>query len=60
LKAAFEAGDWKQLWEQYLGKNKRYCKTGIDWEGVGHKIGYYLNGAIQTAYCFLKTANRFY
>lgn len=29
----------------------------IDWAGFGKKVGYGINGAVQTAYWFLKTAD---
>ena len=56
LKAAFEAGDWKEL-GTLLGEKFNEIVDSIDWSGVGHKIGYGLNGAIQTAYWFLDTAD---
>jgi len=56
LKAAFEAADWKQL-GTILGQKINDIVNGINWEGIGQKIGFYLNGAIQTAYWFLKTVD---
>lgn len=56
LKAAFEAGDWKEL-GTLLGEKFNEIVDSIDWSGIGHKIGYGLNGAIQTAYWFLDTAD---
>ena len=56
LKAAFEAGDWKEL-GTILGEKFNEIVDSIDWSGIGHKIGYGLNGAIQTAYWFLDTAD---
>lgn len=56
LKAAFEAGDWKEL-GTLLGEKFNEIVNSIDWSGIGHKIGYGLNGAIQTAYWFLDTAD---
>ena len=56
LKAAFEAGDWKEL-GTLLGEKFNEIVDGIDWSGIGHKIGYGLNGAIQTAYWFLDTVD---
>lgn len=56
LKAALDAGDWKTL-GTLLGEKFNEIVDGIDWSGIGHKIGYGLNGAIQTAYWFLKTAD---
>lgn len=40
-----------------LGEKFNEIVDSIDWSGIGHKIGYGLNGAIQTAYWFLKTAD---
>lgn len=56
LKAAFEAGNWKEL-GTLLGEKFNEIVDSIDWSGIGHKIGYGLNGAIQTAYWFLDTAD---
>lgn len=56
LKAAFEAGNWKEL-GTLLGEKVNEIVNSVDWYGVGQKIGYYLNGAIQTAYWFLKTVD---
>lgn len=56
LKAAFEAGDWKEL-GTILGNKFNEVVDSIDWSGIGHKIGYGINGAVQTAYWFLKTAD---
>ena len=56
LKAAFEAGDWKEL-GTILGNKFNEIVDSIDWSGIGHKIGYGINGAVQTAYWFLKTAD---
>lgn len=56
LKAALDAGDWKTL-GTLLGEKFNEIVDSIDWSGIGHKIGYGLNGAIQTAYRFLKTAD---
>lgn len=56
LKAALNAGDWKTL-GTLLGEKFNEIVDSIDWSGIGHKIGYGLNGAIQTAYWFLKTAD---
>ena len=40
-----------------MGEKFNEIVDSIDWSGVGHKIGYGLNGAIQTAYWFLDTAD---
>lgn len=44
-------------WVLLLGEKFNEIVDSIDWSGYGHKIGYGLNGAIQTAYWFLKTAD---
>ena len=56
LKAAFEAGDWKQL-GTLIGEKFNEVVDSIDWSGIGHKMGYAFNGAIQTVYWVLKTAD---
>lgn len=56
LKQAFEAGDWKEL-GTILGNKFNEIVDGINWTGFGKKVGYGINGAVQTAYWFLKTAN---
>ena len=56
LKQAFEAGDWKEL-GTILGNKFNKIVDGINWTGFGKKVGYGINGAVQTAYWFLKTAN---
>lgn len=56
LKEAFEAGDWKEL-GTILGNKFNEIVDSIDWAGFGKKVGYGINGAVQTAYWFLKTAD---
>ena len=56
LKEAFENGDWKTL-GTLIGNKFNEIVDLIPWEGIGQKIGYYLNGAIQTAYYALKAAD---
>lgn len=56
LKQAFEAGDWKEL-GTILGNKFNEIVDSIDWSGFGKKVGYGINGAVQTAYWFLKTAD---
>lgn len=56
LKEAFEAGDWKEL-GTILGNKFNEIVDSIDWAGFGKKVGYAINGAVQTAYWFLKTAD---
>lgn len=56
LKQAFEAADWKEL-GTILGDKVNEIIDGINWTGVGNKIGYWLNAAAQTAYYFLDTVN---
>lgn len=56
LKAAFDAGDWKEL-GSILGNKFNEIVDSIDWSGFGKKVGYGINGAVQTAYWFLKTAD---
>lgn len=56
LKQAFKAGDWKEL-GTILGNKFNEIVDSIDWSGFGKKVGYGINGAVQTAYWFLKTAD---
>lgn len=56
LKAAFEAGDWTEL-GTLLGEKFNEIVDSIDWTGFGSKVGYGINGAVQTAYAFLKVAD---
>lgn len=56
LKEAFKAGDWKEL-GTILGNKFNEIVDSIDWAGFGKKVGYGINGAVQTAYWFLKTAD---
>ncbi len=54
LRAAFDAGDWKEL-GSLLGNKVNEIVDSIDWHGIGRKMGYWTNAAIQTYYWFLKT-----
>lgn len=56
LKEAFEAGDWKEL-GTILGEKFNEIADSINWKGFGKKVGYGINGAVKTAYYFLKTAD---
>lgn len=56
LKAAIEAGDWKSV-GTLLGNKFNELVDSFDWNGWGHKVGYGINGAIQSTYWFLKTAD---
>lgn len=52
LKKAFNEGDWEGLGKLVADKvNETFAS--IKWNKVGKKIGYYLNGAVSTAYSFL-------
>lgn len=56
LREAFEEGDWKEL-GTLLGNKFNEIVDEINWSNFGQKIGYSINGAVQTAYWFLKTAD---
>ena len=56
LKQAFDNADWKEL-GTLLGNKVNEIVDSIDYEGIGHKLGYGINGAVQTAYWFLDTVN---
>ncbi|MCM1223008.1 MAG: hypothetical protein NC548_52010, partial [Lachnospiraceae bacterium] len=56
LKLAFELENWEEL-GKLLGDKFNEIVDSIDWAGIGRKIGNYLDGAIKTAYYFLKTAD---
>ena len=56
LREAFEEGDWKEL-GTLLGNKFNEIVDEINWSNFGQKIGYSINGAVQTAYRFLKTAD---
>lgn len=56
IRQAFEAGDWKEL-GTLIGQKFNEIVDEIDWSGIGHKIGYGVNGAVQTAYYALKAAD---
>lgn len=52
LKDAFNAGDWEEL-GTLLGNKVNELADRVDWDSLGRKIGYGINGAVQTAYFFL-------
>lgn len=54
IKSAFQAGDWKEL-GTLIGSKFNELVDGVAWSDIGHKMGYGLNGAIQTAYYTLST-----
>lgn len=56
LKDAFNAGDWKEL-GTLLGTKVNEMIDSVNWSGLGQKIGYAINGAVQTAYYFLDTVD---
>ena len=55
LKAAIAAGDWQGAGELLGGKINELLPTKAQWGEWGNKLGYGLNGAIQTLYYMLKT-----
>lgn len=56
LKEAFDAGDWEGL-GTLLGEKVNDLFDMVDWNSIGQTIGYYLGGAISTAFNFLKTVD---
>lgn len=56
LKKAFLNGDWKGAGE-LLGNKINEIFDSIDWAEIGRKIGYWVNGIVQTIYYTLKTIN---
>ena len=56
LRTAFQNGDWETL-GQTIGSKINECVDSVDFGAVGSKVGYGLNGAIQTAYYLLKEVN---
>ena len=56
LKAAIGKGDWKSV-GTLLGNKFNELMDSVNWNGLGKKIGYGINGAVQSAYWFLKTAD---
>ena len=56
LKLAIELQNWEEL-GKLLGNKFNEIINGIDWAGIGRKIGNFLDGAVKTAYHFLKTAD---
>ena len=55
FKAAILAGDWKSAGELLGNKINELFPTNEQWKSWGQKLGYGLNGAIQTLYYTLKT-----
>ncbi len=56
LKKAFEDQDWKEL-GTLLGQKFNEIVDSIPWAEWGEKVGNAINGAVQTAYWFLKEAD---
>lgn len=56
LKEAFNNGDWLGL-GTLLGEKFNEMVDNVPWKNIGSKIGGGINGAIQTAYGFLHTAD---
>lgn len=54
FKEAIANGDWQSAGTM-LGEKVNEMVDSVDWAGIGSKIGYYFNGAIQTLYYFLDT-----
>ena len=54
FKEAIANADWKTAGTM-LGEKVNEMVDSVDWGGIGSKIGYYFNGAIQTLYYFLDT-----
>ena len=55
FKSAIMAGDWKGAGELLGNKINELFPTNDQWKSWGKKLGYGLNGAIQTLYYTLKT-----
>lgn len=53
VKEAFENGEWEKL-GKLLGGKVNEIIDGINWVGIGQKLGRYLNGAIQSMYYAFK------
>lgn len=56
IRQAFEAGDWRGL-GALIGRKFNETVSKIGWAGIGRKMGYSINGAIQTAYYTLSEAD---
>ena len=56
LRKMFENGQWEKL-GQTLGEKFNELVNSVNWGELGKSIGTKLNGAIVTAYTFLKTAD---
>jgi hypothetical protein len=55
FKSAIKAGDWKSAGELLGNKINELFPSQEKWKAWGYKLGYGLNGAIQTLYHTLKT-----
>lgn len=60
VRDAFKNGEWDEL-GKIVAQKVNETLDGIDWSGIGSKIGRGINGAIKTAYSFLSNTdfNRF-
>lgn len=56
VKDAISKGDWKSA-GVLLGEKVNSIVDSVDYESIGHKLGYGINGAIQTLYFFLDTVD---
>ena len=56
LREAFDNADWESLGSLLGGKLNKII-DGIDFSGLGKKIGFGINGAVQTTYHFLDTVD---
>lgn len=54
IKSAFRKSDWKGI-GTLIGSKFNELVDSVAWSDIGHKMGYGLNGAIQTAYYTLST-----
>ena len=56
LKAAFKHADWKTL-GTLIGNKVNEAVESIKFSEIGHKLGFLINGAVQTSYWFLDKVN---
>jgi len=56
LKQAFDNADWETL-GTLVGTKVNELIDSVDYSGIGKKIGFGINGAVQTAYYFLDTVD---
>lgn len=56
IKEAWKSANWQEL-GTILGTKFNEVVDSVNWKGIGQKVGFGLNGGIQTAYYFLKTAD---